>query len=106
MGQIYQVVLTAGAQADIRNIYDFLLENASYQTAERVKAGIEEEIAKLAHMPESRGLLRRTKSETVYRRVLKWSYRIIFTIEETELWVLVVRIDRTKSDPVRLEDLP
>ena len=50
MGQTYQVVLTPGAQADIRNIYDYLLENASYQTAERVKAGIEEEIVKLAQM--------------------------------------------------------
>ena len=106
MGQTYQVVLTPGAQADIKNIYDYLLENASYQTAERVKAGIEEEIAKLAQMPESRGLLRGTTSKTVYRRVLKWSYRIIFTIEEEELRVLVVRIDHTKSDPARLEDIP
>ena len=106
MGQTYQVVLTPGAQADIKSIYDYLLENVSYQTAERVKAGIEEEIVKLAQMPESRGLLRGTTSNTVYRRVLKWSYRIIFTIEEEELRVLVVRIDHEKSDPNRLKDLP
>jgi plasmid stabilization system protein ParE len=106
MGQTYQVVLTPGVQGDIRSIYDYLLENASYQTAERVKAGIEEEIVKLAQMPESRGLLRGTTSETVYRRVLKWSYRIIFTIEEEQLRVLVVRIDHAKSDPDRLGSLP
>lgn len=106
MGQIYQIVLTPGAQADIKSIYDYLLEHASYQTAEHVKSGIEEEIAKLAHRPESRGLLRGTTSKTVYRRVLKWSYRIIFTIEEEELRVLVVRIDHVKSDPVKLGDLP
>lgn len=45
-------------------------------------------------------------SNTVYRRVLKWSYRIIFTIEEEELRVLVVRVDHEKSDPVKLQDLP
>ena len=106
MGQIYQVVLTPGAQADIRSIYDYLLENATFQTAERVKEGIEEEIAKLAQMPESRGLLWGTTSKTVYRRVLKWFYRIIFTIEEEELRVLVVRIDYAKSDPAKPEDLP
>lgn len=106
MGSIYQVVLTPGAQADIKSIYDYLLEKASYQTAERVRSGIEEEIVKLAQMPESRGLLRGTKSKAVYRRVLKWSYRMIFTIEENEQRVLVVRIDHAKSGPARLEDLP
>jgi mRNA-degrading endonuclease RelE of RelBE toxin-antitoxin system len=57
-------------------------------------------------MPESRGLLQDATSNTVYRRVLKWSYRIIFTIEEEELRVLVVRVDHEKSDPVKLQDLP
>ena len=56
-------------------------------------------------MPESRGLLRGTTSKTVYRRVMKWSYRIIFTIKEEELKVLVVRIDHAKSDPDKLEEL-
>jgi len=106
MGQTYQVVLTPGAQADLKNIYDYLLENVSYETAERVRLGIEEEIIRLSQMPESRGLLRGTTSKTVYRRVLKWSYRIIFTVKEEALLVLVVRIDHAKSDPVKLEDLP
>ncbi|MCB0705323.1 MAG: type II toxin-antitoxin system RelE/ParE family toxin [Saprospiraceae bacterium] len=106
MGQTYQVILTPGAQNDIRNIYDYLMENASYESAERVRLGIEEEMINLADMPESKGLLQGTTSQTVYRRVLKWSYRIIFTIEEAELRVLVVRIDHEKMDPAGLENLP
>ncbi|MEL7119824.1 MAG: type II toxin-antitoxin system RelE/ParE family toxin [Bacteroidota bacterium] len=106
MGPIYQVVLTKGAQDDIRNIYDYLIENVSYDTAEKVRDGIEEEIEKLSTMPTSKGLLQGTTSSTIYRRVLKWSYRIIFTIEENDLMVLVVRVDHTKSDPAKLEELP
>lgn len=106
MGPTYQVVLTTRAQNGIRKIYDYLIENASYDTAESVKLGIEEEIVKLSQAPDSRGLLKGHKSQTVYRRVLKWSYRIIFTIEENELSVLVVRIDHSKSNPAELESLP
>ena len=106
MGPSYEVVLTPRAQKDIKNIYDYLLENTSFETAESVKSGIEEEIVKLTQLPESKGLLQNHNSKTVYRRVLKWSYRIIFSIEENELRVLVVRIDHSKSNPVKLNDLP
>jgi len=106
MGETYEVVLTQNAQADIRKIYDYLLEKASYETAEHVKAGIEGEIAKLSEMPESRGLLRGIESQTIYRRALKWSYRIIFTIDENKLRVLVLRVDHAKSDPAELTNLP
>jgi plasmid stabilization system protein ParE len=58
MGQTYQVVLTPGAQADIKSIYDYLLENASYQTAKRVKAGLEEEIVNWLKCPNQEGYCR------------------------------------------------
>ena len=106
MEPVYQVVLTPGAQTDLRNIYDYLLAEASVDTAERVRLGIEEEIIALATLPQAKGLLKGTTSKTIYRRVLKWSYRIIFTIEEAELRVLVVRIDHQKRNPAALENLP
>ncbi|NET38245.1 MAG: type II toxin-antitoxin system RelE/ParE family toxin [Cyanothece sp. SIO1E1] len=40
-----------------------------------------------------------------YRRVLKWSYRIIYTIEEEDLLVIVVEIDHSNRNPVELEKI-
>ena len=107
MASIYQVVVTSAAKQNLKDIIEYLEKYVSYEAAERVRDGIEEEILKLAEYPESKGLLHgATNKKTVYRRALKWSYRIIFTIEEDELKVLVVRIDHSKSDPEKLENLP
>jgi mRNA-degrading endonuclease RelE of RelBE toxin-antitoxin system len=38
--------------------------------------------------------------------VLKWSYRIIFTVEEKQLVVEIIRVDGQKTNPASLEDLP
>lgn len=107
MADIYKVVVTDDAKNNLREIIEYLGKNASYEVAEKVRDGIEEEIAKLAEIPQSKGLLRGVQAKKfVYRRILKWSYRIIFTIVETELIVLVVRIDHAKNDPSKLENLP
>lgn len=106
MGPTYQVVLSKGAQRDLRSIYDYLLVNVSYETAERVREGLELEIAKLSELPESRGLLQGHNSKIAYRRVLKWSYRIIFSIAEQQAVVEVVRVDYSRMDPVNMKDLP
>ena len=47
MGPTYQVVLCNAAQDDLRRIYDYLYDNVSYETAERVRDGLEAEIASL-----------------------------------------------------------
>lgn len=106
MGTIYKVILTPKAQADIQDIFNYLWDNVSLESANYVKDGIATEIAGLSEMPESKGLLRLTKSKMVYRRVLKWSYRIIFTIEEEKSQVVVVRVDHSKRNPEHLKDLP
>jgi|AntRauTorckE5430_2_1112549.scaffolds.fasta_scaffold16144_2 plasmid stabilization system protein ParE len=107
MASVYQVVVTAEAQQNLQEIIKYLGHNVSYETAEQVRDGIEDEIAKLSKHPESKALLRGTgHTETIYRRALKWSYRIVFTVEENELLVLVVRIDNEKMNPASLEDLP
>lgn len=107
MANIYKVVVTDDAKNNLREIIEYLGENASYDVAEKVRDAIEGEIAKLAEMPQSKGLLQGVKAKKfAYRRILKWSYRIIFTIVETELVVLVVRIDHAKNDPGKLENLP
>ena len=93
MAPAYKVVVTARAEASLERIVEYLILNTSYEQAEKVRDAIEEAIASLAERPEANGLLRgNTDPQIVYRRVLVWSYRIIFTIEENELIVLVVEI--------------
>lgn len=107
MAESYQVVVTEGAQRNLQQIVEYLIEKASHEVAEKVRNGIEEEMAKLSQHSHSKGLLKGISSkQAVYRRVLKWSYRIIFTIEEEQLLVLVVRIDHTSRNPALLQDLP
>jgi plasmid stabilization system protein ParE len=106
MGPTYQIVLSTTAQDNLRDIYDYLYDHVSFETAEHVKDGLEAEIAKLSQSPEANGLLQGHNSKTVYRRVLKWSYRIIFSIEEQQLTVEIIRVDSQKMNPVSLEDLP
>lgn len=106
MGPTYQIILSSGAQQNLRDIYNYLYNHASPETAEHVKNGLEEAIAKLSHVPEANGLLKGHSSNTVYRRILKWSYRIIFTIEEEQLVVAVIRVDNQKVTPSSLKDLP
>jgi mRNA-degrading endonuclease RelE of RelBE toxin-antitoxin system len=45
-------------------------------------------------------------SKIAYWRVLKWSYRIIFSIAEQQAVVEVVRVDYSRMDPVNMKDLP
>ena len=57
-------------------------------------------------MPERNGLLNGVDNLAItYRRVLKWSYRIIYTIEEEELTVIVVEIDHSRRNPKELEQI-
>jgi len=57
-------------------------------------------------MPTKNSILQGIDDEhIIYRRVLKWSYRIIYTIEEDKLMVVVVEIDHARSDPKKLKKL-
>lgn len=106
MGPTYQIILSSAAQQNLRDIYDYLRDHVSFETAEHVKEGLEAAIARLSQSPEANGLLKGHSSSIVYRRILKWSYRIIFTIEEKQLIVVVIRIDNQKMSPSSLENLP
>ncbi|MBX2873053.1 MAG: type II toxin-antitoxin system RelE/ParE family toxin [Saprospiraceae bacterium] len=104
MGQTYQVVVTARADQSLESIVDYLNQTASEEIAEKVRIGIVTEIRKLAAMPQKNPLLRGVDNLLItYRRVLKWSYRIIYTIEEEDLMVLVVEIDHSNRNPAELE---
>lgn len=106
MAQIYQVVVTDRAKESLRKIVKQVGKRASKEIAQKVKDGILNEITSLNYMPTKNSILQGIDDEhIVYRRVLKWSYRIIYTIEEDKMMVIVVEIDHARSDPKKLKKL-
>jgi plasmid stabilization system protein ParE len=89
----YQVVVTPRAQTSIRRIVDRLRVTKSRQTADHVLKGINETIKKLVTFPQSHEVEHLVSDETTeYRRILKWDYRIVYTIAEDEIIVSVVDV--------------
>ena len=106
MAQSYQVVVTPQAEESLKSIVQYLEENVSTSVAEKVRLAIVAEIRGLSTMPQKHGLLQGVDDLLItYRRVLKWSYRIIFTIEEDDLIVLVLEIDHSRRNPEDLKKI-
>lgn len=79
----YKVVITNQAKNSLQQIYNYIKEDSSVQAARNVRDGIRTAIAKLAQNPESNGPANDLNDEKIiYRRILVWSYRVIFRIEE------------------------
>jgi len=56
-------------------------------------------------MPQRHSIVREiSDEETVYRRVLKWNYRIVYSVDEEKIQVNVIDISHGKRDPQRLKD--
>lgn len=105
MVKTYHVVLLPQARAGLKQITDYLRRTASDSVATKVRKSIMESVKKLSKMPNSHEKIEEISSEQiVYRRALQWSYRIIFTVHEEELRVLVVDIDHGADDPQKLID--
>jgi plasmid stabilization system protein ParE len=106
MVERYEVVITGRAEESLEKIVLYLEEEVSYKTADKVRLALLETIEKLEKRPESNGILKEiSDKELVFRRVIKWSYRIIYVIEESEKLVFVVEIDHIKRNPESLKDL-
>ena len=106
MAQAFEVVITRRAEKSLEKIIKYLEEEVSYETADKVRLALLVEIEKLEKRPESNGILKEiSDKELVFRRVLKWSYRIIYLIEESENFVFVVEIDHIRRNPERLKEL-
>ena len=106
MDQTYTVVLSQRAGDSLKSIIEYLNETASDTVAEKVRLGLLKEIKNLSKLPHKNPHLRGIDDLVItYRRVLKWSYRIIYTIEEDELIVIVVEIDHSSRNPKELEKI-
>lgn len=99
----YKVKTTKTALDCIKAIHDYLQETASKQVAQRVYGGLFDEIDKLAEYPHRNTILRSVGKNRIYRRKLKWSYKIIYTIEEVENLVVVVYVAHEKQSMRKIQ---
>jgi plasmid stabilization system protein ParE len=101
----HKVSVSDEAKVALQSIYNWLKENESATTARKVRDGLLDEIAGLAQMPERHGIALEIENDHVtYRRVIKWSYRIIFAIDDDKVEVLVVDVIHAKQNPKQLQE--
>lgn len=104
MDERYEVIVTPKAEENLESIIDYLILNESWETAERVRLTLLEEIETLTNMPSANGILQEiSDTKLTFRRRLKWHYRIIL-IDEEEKLVFVVAVDHTRQNPQKLID--
>lgn len=102
----YKVILTPRAQSSLRRITNYLRETASNAVAQKVRKGILETVKSLKTFPYSHEVIEEMSTEQViYRKVLKWSYKIVFTIQEEELEVIVFQIYHGAQGPDEVKKL-
>ncbi len=105
MAKSYKVIITPYAQDKLEEITTYLLNNISYETANKVLNGILDTIDSLESLPHAYSKEVDISSEKIiYRRIFKWSYKIIYTIREEKLEVVVVEIIHSKQNPQSIID--
>ncbi len=103
--EIYRVIFEPVIEQQLEEIVDYLCENVSFEVAEKVHAGLWKAMNSLHFMPTGHSIVHDISNEKItYRRILKWSYKIIFTIDEDEKEVIVVYLTHEKRDPQHLID--
>jgi len=104
MAPVYKVVITPKAEARLEKIVLYLLDNASLKKAENTRVRIMNAIYNLAKMPDSNSPAKDLNTgKNFYRRVLVKPYRIVFTIREDQLQVVVVSIHHIKENPEKIK---
>ena len=89
----YKVQLTSRARASITRIVSYLEEEQSKQVAQHVRRGIMDKIKSLESLPKSHEVFEEISTEQeVYHKALQWKYKIVFTINDEVLEVVVVQV--------------
>ena len=105
MAKTYEVVLTTFAEERLEEITNYLLEHASYEVANKVLNGLLDSIESLSRLPNSHPKeLDICSEQIIYRRLLKWSYKIIYTVKDKKVQVIVVDIRHTSENPQKIID--
>lgn len=96
MDEIFEIHWGKHAIRDLRKIEDYLLENASEQTAGKVIRGLFNAVEPVAAQPEFFPPERRLMKRGNFRFILKWRYRIIY--EFTGIQNIVHRVVHSRRD--------
>ena len=100
---MYRVIVSNPAQKRLKEIYDYLIENSSEPTANKVLRSLLETAKSLEKMPQRRSILPGTETlNPPYRYAKKWSYKIIFRIIEPKKEVRVLDFFHKKQNPEKL----
>jgi len=98
----YQVIWSEKAKEDLLRIYDFIY-NQSPQGADKVfdvLLDLGDSLDKLPYRFPIEDLMIEAKNE--YRFISKWSYKIIFFVDEKNDQVIITQIFGTAQNPERL----
>ncbi len=97
----YQVIVTPAARQDLAEILEYVAENQSASRAQKVQEEIIAAIASLEEMPTAHAVVQETFEFVgdAFRRILADKYRIIFTVEELNLAVFIIRIIHIRRGP-------
>ena len=105
MAKTYKVILTPYAQNRLQEITEYLLENVSYEVANKVLNGILDSIDTLEKLPDAHAVEHEISTKKqVYRKIFKWEYKIIYTVKETQIEVVVVEIMHSKQNSKSLKE--
>ena len=105
MAETYKVILTAYAQSRLQDITEYLLNNASYEVANKVLNGILDSIDTLEKMPDAHSVEQEISTKKqIYRKIFKWEYKIIYTVKALEVEVIVVEILHSKQSSKGLKE--
>jgi len=89
-----------------RKELDYIRRRSSVQQAKNVNRGIQEAIKGLATFPARHQKMEQIGTEQqVYHSFPKWSFLIIYRVEEEVLRVRVVSIFNTNQNPDKIDDI-
>ena len=87
----YKVELSAQAQADVREIYDYIREHGPAHPDDW-KAGLESKLTSLETLPDACGFAPENEyTELTVRQLLYAPFRVLFETQGTNVYVLTVR---------------
>ena len=102
----YTVITVAQALDQLQRIVEYITKNDSLGNAKIVNNGIIETIETLKTMPSRNSVYKTVKkTKETYRFIPKWSYNIIYRIEDDPPVVKVVTIAHAAQNPKRIEKL-
>ncbi|MFM1875064.1 MAG: hypothetical protein RL266_801 [Bacteroidota bacterium] len=101
MGKV-RVIWTRSALNELRNIYDYYLENVGHQMAENIRTNVLMATGQLSSEPRS-GIPEPSLSNEAkqYRSVIRGHYKVIYRMEGDS--VMVVDVFDTRQDPPKIK---